>query len=108
MEIDFNKDPAGHCIEAFASSDSDHRFNAADILRGLAGDAEPALSVLCHHLENDPDIEVQRQCAFALSEIGYVLRERAESVLPFLYRVLNGNDDELVESAESAIKNITR
>ena len=106
MIIDCNKDPIGHCIEAFKSKDADHRYNAADILRGLAGEAEPALVVLCQHLENDPDNEVRRQCVFALVDIGYALKDKAKSVLPYLQIALSDKDEEIAELAAEAINAI--
>ncbi len=106
MAIDYYSDPVGHCIEAFESENSDHRYNAADILRGLAADAEPALAVICSHMLSDQDIEVRRQCAFALVDIGYALKAKAQLAIPYLEKARKESDPELVELANDAIRSI--
>lgn len=105
-DIDFYQDPVNYCIEALSSDDSNERYNAADILRGLAGEAEPALVAICQHIENDSDIEVRRQCVFALIDIGAALKQRANQCLPYLEAVKNEDDAELCELAQLAIAEI--
>lgn len=96
-------DPAKFCAKQLKSSNASIRFNAADILRGLGADAEPALSALAEGLQ-DEDKQVRAQCAFALSDIGYSLKERAQIVVLPLANALKDEDEEVrVLSSEALL-----
>ena len=52
---EYHRDPCGWCIKELRNPDSEIRCNAADILRGLAWDAEPAIPALVAGFQ-DPDV----------------------------------------------------
>lgn len=62
------RDPCGWCIRELGSADRNVRDNAADILRGLGRDAEPAIPSLIAHFQ-DPDRGVRLACLHAVGEI---------------------------------------
>ena len=62
------RDPCGWCIRELGSADRNVRDNAADILRGLGRDAEPALPSLVAHFQDD-DRGVRLACMHAVGEI---------------------------------------
>lgn len=74
---EYQADPVGYCIKELSSKDASVRYNAVDILRGCAGDAEAAIPDLCRVLRADRDREVRAQAAFALGEICERARPRS-------------------------------
>lgn len=85
---DYEEDPVGHCLAAFRHGDEHARFRAADILRGLAADAEAAIPALAEALRRDASDHVRAQCAFALADIGSAVGERASAAVPALIEAL--------------------
>lgn len=81
---DYDEDPVGHCEAALRYGDDFARFNAADILRGLGRDAESAIPLIAEKMRTDEDEQVRAQCAFALIEIGYSVKDRAAVAVPAL------------------------
>ncbi|MFL5342535.1 MAG: hypothetical protein ACJ8F7_20505 [Gemmataceae bacterium] len=57
---EYQANPCGWCIKELGNPDADVRCNAADILRGLAADAEPAIPALVAGFR-DRDKEVRTQ-----------------------------------------------
>src|SRR5438105_14855178 len=90
---DYNVDPVGHCIAPLQQGNADERFNAADILRGLAADAESAIPVILEAMRKDKDDQVRSQCAFAMIDIGYAVKERAAFAVPMLIETLRTDKD---------------
>lgn len=66
---EYQADPVGWCIKKLKDKDSDVRFNAVDILRGCAGDAEKAIPALCELLGKEKVTTIRAQCAWALGDI---------------------------------------
>ncbi|MGI4790719.1 MAG: HEAT repeat domain-containing protein [Janthinobacterium lividum] len=101
---DYYADPVGHCIAAFKYGNENERFNAADILRGLAGDAYPAIPVIVKAMRHDDSYQVRAQCAFALADIGSALKERANSaVLPLMGALVDDENAEMRSLAATAL-----
>lgn len=99
---EYYRDPVGHCIRALDNLDPIVRFNAADILRGLARDAEPALPALTAHF-TDPDYDVRAQCVFAVSNIVTCLKSPPENVLAALQVCLLSAEAEMAHLAATGI-----
>ncbi|HEY7544032.1 MAG TPA: HEAT repeat domain-containing protein [Blastocatellia bacterium] len=99
---EYQADPVSFCIKELNNSDSSVRFNAADILRGLATDAEPAIPALTKGL-NDSDFQVRAQCLFALAEIGYALGELPEETISCLIKCLSDSNAEIRALAAYAL-----
>ena len=91
---EYQRDPAGYCARELSNPDASVRFNAADILRGLAAHAEPAIPALIRVIQGDPDPQVRRQAIFAFTDIGYSLGDRAISAVPVLLTALVDQDQE--------------
>jgi HEAT repeat protein len=85
---DYDEDPVGHCEAALRYGDRSARFTAADILRGLADDAEGAIPLIVEKMRTDESEQVRAQCAFALIEIGEAVGDRAEIAVPGLIETL--------------------
>jgi hypothetical protein len=62
---EYQSDPVGFCIKELRNPSPGVRFNAADILRGMAADAEPAIPALTAGL-HDQDKEVREYAAKTL------------------------------------------
>jgi HEAT repeat protein len=99
---EYRRDPCGWCIKELKNPDADVRFNAADILRGLAGDAEAAIPALIEGFR-DKSKQVRAQCVFALVDIGWALKERARGAVPALADALRDSDDEVRALAANAL-----
>jgi HEAT repeat protein len=99
---EYQADPCGWCIKELRNSDADVRFNAADILRGLAADAEPAIPALVAGL-GDSDEQVRTQCVFALVDIGYAVKERAAGAVAALAQALRDPSAEIRSLAAEAL-----
>jgi HEAT repeat protein len=99
---EYQNDPVTFCIKELKNPDSDVRFNAADILRGLAGEAEAAIPALVEGFR-DKDRQVRAQCVFALVDIGWALKERASGAVPALAEALRDPDDEVRSLAANAL-----
>ena len=100
---DYLEDPVGHCEAAFKFGDASARFNAADILRGLAADAESAIPAIVQVMRNDIDDQVRAQCAFAMIDIGYSVKERAKVAVTALIETLHDSFPEARSLAASAL-----
>lgn len=85
---DYDEDPVGHCEAALRYGDRSARFNAADILRGLADDAESAIPLIVEKMRTDEYEQVRAQCAFALVEIGEAVGDGAAIAVPGLMETL--------------------
>jgi HEAT repeat protein len=99
---EYQRDPCGWCIKELKSPDADVRFNAADILRGLAGDAMAAIPALVEGFR-DKNKQVRAQCVFALVDIGWALKERARGAVPALADALRDPDAEVRALAANAL-----
>ncbi len=104
---EYQADPCGWCIKELRNADADVRCNAADILRGLGADAEPALPALVAGFR-DPDEQVRTQCVFALVDIGYAVKERAAGAVPALAKALRDPNAEIRSLAAEALGAIGR
>lgn len=87
------RDPCGWCIRELGSADRNVRDNAADILRGLGPDAEPALPILIAHFQ-DPDRGVRLACLHAVGEIVGATGAGGEACARALGEVLDDADPE--------------
>ena len=101
----YQDDPVGWCIKELASAKSSVRFNAADILRALAGDAAAAIPALIAGFD-DRNKEVHRQCVFALVDIGSALKSGAADAVPALVKALSSRDTETRALAATALGEI--
>jgi HEAT repeat protein len=99
---EYQADPCGWCIKELGNADADVRFNAADILRGLGADAEPAIPALVAGFR-DPDEQVRTQCVFALVDIGYAIKERAAGAVEALAQALRDQSAEIRSLAAEAL-----
>jgi HEAT repeat protein len=99
---EYQADPCGWCIKELRNPDAEVRHNAADILRGLAADAEPAIPALVAGFQ-DPDEEVRTQCVFALVDIGYAVKERAAGAVSALAQALRDPNAEIRSLAAEAL-----
>ena len=99
---EYQTDPVGFCIKELTNPDPSVRFNAADILRGMAADAEPAIPALTASLK-DQEKDVRAQCAFALSDIGYALRRLPAETVSCLGDSLADSDAEVRALAAYAL-----
>lgn len=104
---EYQRDPCGWCIKELKNPDADVRCNAADILRGLAADAEAAIPALIEGF-CDPDEEVRTQCAFALVDVGYAVKGRAAGAVPALAQALRDPNAEIRSLAAEALGAIGR
>lgn len=87
------RDPCGWCIRELGSADRNVRDNAADILRGLGRDAEPALLALIAHFQ-DPDRGVRLACLQAVGELTGATGAGAEACGLALGELLGDPDPE--------------
>jgi HEAT repeat protein len=99
---EYQADPCGWCIKELRNPDAEVRYNAADILRGLAADAERAIPALVAGFR-DPDKEVRTQCVFALVDIAYAVKERAAGAVPALVKSLQDKSAEIRSLAAEAV-----
>ncbi len=90
---DYYADPVGHCLAALKQGNEHERFNAADILRGLAEDAEGAIPALVEAMRKDEGQQVRAQAGFALTEICFAVKERAAFIVPSLVEALLQDED---------------
>jgi HEAT repeat protein len=104
---EYQADPCAWCIKELRNPDKDVRYNAADILRGLARDAEAAIPALVAGFR-DRDQQVRTQCVFALVDIGYAVKERAASAVPALTKALQDRNAEIRSLAAEALAAIGR
>ena len=98
----YHRDPCSWCIKELRNPDREIRCNAADILRGLAWDAEPAIPALVASFQ-DPDVMVRSYCVHALVDTGYAVKERAAGAVPALIEQLDSNHAEIRSLAASAL-----
>lgn len=104
---EYQADPVGFCIKELRNRDSTVRFNAVDILRGCAGDAESAIPALCELLAREKVATVRAQCAWALQEIcERVDAESAGQAVAPLARALRDRDAEVRALAANALRAI--
>ena len=87
------RDPCTWCIRELGSVDRNVRYNAADILRGLGPDAEPALPALNAHFQ-DSDRDVRLACLHAVGEIVGATEAGAEASARALGELLGDPDPE--------------
>lgn len=87
------QDPCGWCIRELGSAARNVRENAADILRGLGRDAEPALPFLIAHFQ-DPDRGVRLACLHAVGEHGGATGAGGEACARALKGLLDVPDPE--------------
>jgi HEAT repeat protein len=80
---EYHRDPCGWCIKELRNQDRGIRCSAADILRGLAWDAVPAIPALIEGC-SDADMQVRAYCVHALVDIGYAVHRRVPAALPSL------------------------
>jgi HEAT repeat protein len=99
---DYQTGPVRFCIKELTNPDPSVRFNAADILREIASDAEAAIPALTAALR-DENINVRAQCAFALTDIGYALRGLPAETVTCLGDSLADSDAEVWAFAAHAL-----
>jgi HEAT repeat protein len=104
---EYHHDPCGWCIKELRNPDPGVRCNAADILRGLARDAEAAIPALVAGFD-DPDPAVRPYCVHALVDIGYAVKDRASVAVPALTALLRDEDAEIRCLAAHALGAIGR
>src|SRR5262249_52636611 len=101
---EYQADPVGFCVKELSNQDQSVRFNAVDILRGCAGDAEAAIPALCDLLVTEKVTTVRAQCAWALHEIcESVEPESAGQAVTPLARALGDSDAEVRILAANAL-----
>jgi HEAT repeat protein len=101
---EYHRDPCGWCIKELRHPDPSVRYNAADVLRGMAADAVlaiPALATGCA----DPDHQVRAQCVFALLDIAQNVGHEAAAAVPALIGALS---DSVLEIRRLAVKALGR
>ena len=98
----YQRDPCSWCIKELSNPDPNIRCNAADILRGLAQDAEAAIPALIEGF-NDSDQSVRAYCIHAMVDIGYALMGRASSAVPALASLLHDKSAEIRTLAAHAL-----
>lgn len=91
---EYNRDPCGWCIKELSNPDPSVRCNAADILRGLARDAESAIPALVAGF-HDPHPSVRPYCVHAVADIAYAVKARAAVAVLALIALLLDSDTEL-------------
>ena len=105
----YQADSVGFCVTELASSDSNVRFNAVDILRGCAGDAKKAIPALCELLGREKVATVRAQCAWALQDIcERVDAQSAKQAVTPLAKALLDEDAEVRTLAAHALGAIGR
>jgi HEAT repeat protein len=104
---EYHRDPCAWCIKELRNPDPSVRCNAADILRGLAWDAEAAIPALVAGFD-DPDPAVRPYCVHALIDIGYALKDRAAAAVPALTALLRDENAEIRCLAAHALGAIGR
>lgn len=80
---EYHRDPCSWCIKGLRNPDSSVRCNAADILRGLAWDAAPAIPALIEGCR-DKNTQVRAYCIHALYEIAEAVHRRVPEAVPSL------------------------
>ena len=104
----YQNDPAAYCIKELANPDSSVRYNAVDILRGLAFDAVEAIPVLSKLIEKEPDIQVRAHAVFTLKELCYyVEKDKREPTIEALNNLLaKEKEEKVIEEIVDALKDI--
>jgi HEAT repeat protein len=80
---EYHRDPCSWCIKELRNPDSTVRCNAADILRGLAWDAVPAIPALIEGCR-DKNEQVRAYCIHALYDIADAVHRRVPDAIPSL------------------------
>jgi len=102
---EYNRDPCGWCIKELRNPDASIRCNAADILRGLAWDAEDAIPALIEGFQDSSE-DVRAACVFAIGDIGFAIKAGAAAAVPPLTELLRDSNPEIRCLAVAALEAI--
>jgi HEAT repeat protein len=94
---EYHRDPCSWCIKELRNPDSSVRCNAADILRGLAWDAVPAIPALIEGCR-DKNTQVRAYCIHALFDIADAVHRRVPEAVPSLSAAVPVLMDALAET----------